>query len=220
MGISAALRGFFSLVWRNTAKQRVWTVSEQSTVHAPFWYSAWTSTQAQTIQEGCVSCFSHLFFLGKGIVNLKSLLQFPMYKSNSSDKPECEVAYSVSRHLSGAHPQFSIRALQHVEPHALVPLPASPLCSLCWCASSNITAGMKAMAAGRVLIQCMPLPGKHVLVMSGICFQGNFLSPLWGVPTDTFTQATLLKTYWKLKPDLAIEVSCGELIPSFANFYF
>lgn len=40
------------------------------------------------------------------------------------------------------------------------------------------------------------------------------------MPTDTLTQASLLKTYWKLKPDLAIEVSCGELIPIFPNFYF
>jgi len=40
------------------------------------------------------------------------------------------------------------------------------------------------------------------------------------MPTDTLTQARLLKTYWKLKPDLATEVSCGELILIFPNFYF
>lgn len=39
------------------------------------------------------------------------------------------------------------------------------------------------------------------------------------MPTDTLTEVSLLKIYWKLKPDLAVEVSCGELIPVLLNFY-
>lgn len=37
---------------------------------------------------------------------------------------------------------------------------------------------------------------------------------------SSLTQASLLKASWKLKPDLVIEVSCGEPIPILSNFYF